>query len=200
MGSMSRRNLSEWDKQNGESEKAFEAFVTYRDAGAARSLALAGRTLGKSTVMMEVWSSRWHWVARVAAFDAELGRRNAVAAMKASEDMIERHARMAVLFSNKVLERMQTLVLADLSAADLARWFDLAVRVERLSRGAPTERVEQTVKHEPGEVDEKERPALPSDEYLARVAAEVGELDAIFEAAQRKAADALAAAAAKAAK
>jgi hypothetical protein len=64
-----------WEKERGESAKAFYAFSIYRDFGAARSLARVGRTLGETGVagpsMVEGWSVRWRWVERADAFDRE---------------------------------------------------------------------------------------------------------------------------------
>ena len=60
-----------WEKQNGESAKAFHAFTLYRDMRARRSLANVGRTLGETRVagpsMVEDWSVRWRWVDRADA-------------------------------------------------------------------------------------------------------------------------------------
>ncbi|KYD28563.1 hypothetical protein B4109_3026 [Geobacillus stearothermophilus] len=63
--------------------------------------------------------------------------------------MAERHAKQAMMFQNKILERMRSLDPRELSPNDLIRWFDIAVKVERLSRGESTEI--QKVEHD-GEV------------------------------------------------
>ena len=63
-----------FDRQPGESEQAFTAFRAYLDLGLQRSLAAVGRQLGKSKAMMERWSSRWSWVARVEAYTDHMFR------------------------------------------------------------------------------------------------------------------------------
>jgi len=63
-----------FDRQPGEREEAFTAFRAYLDLGPKRSLAAVGRQLGKSKALMERWSSRWNWVARVEAYTNHLFR------------------------------------------------------------------------------------------------------------------------------
>lgn len=61
-----------FERQQKESEKAFAAFSLYLSMGQERSLAAAGRKLGKSKVMMEKWSRRFEWSARIAAYGAHM--------------------------------------------------------------------------------------------------------------------------------
>lgn len=68
-----------WDRQEGESSKAFAAFVAYLDLGPDRSIVKAidshlgqdrGKTGAKSRISWwERWSSQFRWVARAEAFD-----------------------------------------------------------------------------------------------------------------------------------
>ena len=88
-----------WERQEGETSRAYEAFSAYRDLGSARSLAKVGQLLGKSTGLMERWSAAHAWVDRVAALEArdEIVRREAVEEYLASqaEDHAEREGRIA---------------------------------------------------------------------------------------------------------
>lgn len=61
-----------FERQSRESAKAFAAFSLYRDMGPERSLAAVAAKLGKSKVMMEKWSRKFDWPARVAAHGAHL--------------------------------------------------------------------------------------------------------------------------------
>jgi hypothetical protein len=65
-----------WEKQRGESAKAFNAFRIYRDLGSGRAQVKVGRILGESGVQtalsqIERWSSQWRWVERCDAWDRE---------------------------------------------------------------------------------------------------------------------------------
>lgn len=62
-----RRQL--WERQVGESEKAFDAFVKYRDLAERRTLARVAQMLGCSSTNVERWASRWFWTQRTYAYD-----------------------------------------------------------------------------------------------------------------------------------
>jgi hypothetical protein len=59
-----------WDRQPGESPEAFEAFATYRDLAAFRSIAAVVQKWHKSRSLIARWSAAHHWVQRVDAWDA----------------------------------------------------------------------------------------------------------------------------------
>jgi len=61
-----------FEQQERESDKAFTAFKTYLELGAERSLAVVADKLGKSKTMIERWSRRFDWPARVQAHTAHL--------------------------------------------------------------------------------------------------------------------------------
>lgn len=59
-----------WTRRDGETSVAYEAFKEYLHQGTARSLASVGEALGKSTPLMERWSSLHDWVARSRDYDS----------------------------------------------------------------------------------------------------------------------------------
>jgi hypothetical protein len=61
-----------FEQQRRESAKAFAAFRAYLELGPERSLAAVAERLGKSKPMMERWSRKFDWPARVAAHGAHL--------------------------------------------------------------------------------------------------------------------------------
>ena len=61
-----------FERQERESAKAFAAFKTYLELGPDRSLVLVADKLGKSKTMIERWSRKFDWPARVQAHTAHL--------------------------------------------------------------------------------------------------------------------------------
>ena len=58
---------------------AFQAFRTYAELGPGRRLVDVSRQLSKSVVLMQRWSKRWSWQARVAAWGSAQWQRDAEA-------------------------------------------------------------------------------------------------------------------------
>lgn len=124
-----------WERQLNESPQAFEAFATYRDMGAARSLAKVSRALCKSKALMERWSTDHDWVKRVAAWDAEKDR---VAREKQLKDIVamrDRHAAIAKKMLDTADAALNNVNTNDVSTNEIARLVEIASKLERISRG-----------------------------------------------------------------
>lgn len=136
---MPKNKRQPYERQEGESAKAFEAFAKYRDMGNERSVRKVAQELNKSLTIIARWSSQWDWVERAKAYDAEMDRQALIQEEKKRKDMAKRHANLATVFQQKVYERMNKLKPEELSTSDLIRWFEISVKIERLSRGEPTD-------------------------------------------------------------
>jgi len=144
---MRDEELHEWDRLSGESSKAYAHFCLYRDMGQARSLrklAADAKTASKLR-QLQHWSSRWKWVERCQKYDDHLQYHDRLRQEKERKDMLTRHGKIAVLGQNLVVKGIEKLLAdveqgkRDLSASDASRLLDVAVKIERLSRGEPTE-------------------------------------------------------------
>ena len=113
-----------FEQQPRESAKEFAAFSLYLGMGPERSLAAVGKKLGKSKVMMEKWSRRFDWPARVVAHGGHLA-------------MIEREAAEAIVRAKGVdwAERYAELRESEWKAR--AELVDLAWEVIRRWRSKP---------------------------------------------------------------
>lgn len=123
-----------WERQKGESEKAYEAFSEYRDMCEKRTYQAVAEKLQKSCTLIRRWSSQWEWKERVRAYDNELekeARKKAVADRKA---MTERHIGIAMQLQKKALEALSTLSVEDMSAKDVKEYIKMATDLERLNR------------------------------------------------------------------
>ena len=59
-----------WERQEGETSKAFAAFLLYRDMGRSRSLAGASSSFDNPSSKLRqfgYWSSQYNWVKRCQA-------------------------------------------------------------------------------------------------------------------------------------
>ncbi len=109
-----------FERQPRETSKAFAAFQEYLAMGPERSLSAVGAKLGKSKVMMEKWSRKYDWPARVAAHGAHLAlveREAAEAVVRAKgADWAERYAEL------RESEWRARLELVDLAWEIVRRW------------------------------------------------------------------------------
>lgn len=129
------RSEHSWEQQPKESNKAFEAFVLYceigKEPGKKRSLAKVGQKLGKSTTLIERWSSLWNWQQRVRDYDNELKRQELNAKKKAYQDMQKRQVGMAIQLQKKAFEALQKLPVDKMTAKDIKEFMKLGAALER---------------------------------------------------------------------
>jgi hypothetical protein len=137
----------EWDRQPGESSKAYAHFCLYRDMGVGRSLRQMEKLDDCTSQLRQLmrWSSKWRWVERCQLYDDYNERQLRVQQEKERREMHKRHARIAVLGQNIAVKAMEALLgkvqngEQAVAPADLTRLVDVSVKVERLARGEPTE-------------------------------------------------------------
>ena len=151
-----------FEQQPRESDKAFAAFKTYLELGPQRSLVRTASKLGKFRTLMERWSKKYDWPARVQAHAAHLAEierkaaeavatRNGVDWAKRQEQQREEEwesrcelialAREAIGRWKKNEARCGTL-------EGIARLLDLASRLGRVSSGLPLQPVEELVEQD----------------------------------------------------
>lgn len=125
-----------WERRDGESAPAWEAFVSYRDLGPARSITKVARQLGKSRALVGRWSRTYAWVLRAAAWDQEQDRIFAAEQQQARREMARRHAKLAQAVLAKAVARLQGLNAQELSPGELLRYIQTATDIERRAFGA----------------------------------------------------------------
>ena len=167
-----------WDRLPGESGQAYTAFCLYRDLGPRRSLDEASRRYHstapegddaasgrrpRASGRIRRWAERWNWNARALAWDQELERLKRREQVEAEREMNERHAKESMMLQNKAIERLRQLRPEELRPRDLLAFLVEALKLERLTRGQPTDRIAE----EHHFVDLKEL----SDEELVRIIA-----------------------------
>ena len=138
-----------WERQEGETNKQFEAFCIYRDMGIDRTHRKVANELGKSTNLIHRWASMNDWTERVKAYDDEQDRLNRIAQQKEIAQMRKRHANVASKMIEKALEALEAIDALDVGAGNVSRLVEVATKVERISRGDVSDVIEERVAAEP---------------------------------------------------
>ena len=147
-GAKAKLELLPWEKQRGESARAFRAFSLYRDLGAGRSQVKVGRALGETGVpaaltQIERWSTQWRWVERCDAWDREEDRRAREQHQAAVADARRAEAMAGTLMLGAAIRRLngdidfredeaavvRALDLNDTSAGDVVRLADTGAKL-----------------------------------------------------------------------
>jgi hypothetical protein len=146
-----------FERQPGESGKAWRAFLFYRDMGDERTLREASKSYHESinskakpeSTMRSIatWSSRWQWVVRCEEYDRELDKARRREAIREVRDMRQRHItlaqnvqELAAVELEKWLKRARDNPNSHVAAVvDILKAMKTGVEVERAARGEPTE-------------------------------------------------------------
>lgn len=137
---MSNRRKSDlpdpWERQVGESAKAFEAFTKYRDmTPGERSIRKVAQNLSKSATLIKNWSARYGWVERATAWDDEEDRKTRVEQDEARRKMNKTHADLGTALLVKAAKGLKAIPDEELTAADVARLVEVGSKLERQARG-----------------------------------------------------------------
>jgi hypothetical protein len=129
-----------WQQLPGETDKAYQAFVVYRNLEPKeRSLSRVVSELGKSIPLIKRWSSRWSWVERARECDNYQEMRRLEKRIEEKQKMDEDHLKIIRAERNKAVEaltNMDTETLAN-NALELRNWITEIIKLERLIMGEP---------------------------------------------------------------
>lgn len=123
-----------WERQEGESAAAWEAFLAYLDAGDKRSVRAVAQKLNKSASLVGRWSSAWKWQERIRAYENDLQKQAHAEAVKGLQEMNRRHINIAMKMQKAALEALEGLDVKGMSAKDIKEIFKMATELERLTR------------------------------------------------------------------
>lgn len=146
-----------FEQQPRESDKAFTAFKTYLELGPERSLVLVADKVSKSKTMIERWSRKFDWPARVQAHGAhltEIERKAAEAvAIQNGVDWAKRQeehredewqTRTELIgLAREAIERWKKNPARCGTLEGIARLLDLASKLGRISSGLSLEPAEK---------------------------------------------------------
>lgn len=131
---MAKQSDKPWERQPGESEKAFEAFKIYRDMGLKRSNQAVCDELSKSRQLITRWKSNYNWDERARAYDNEIDKQAHQEAVKNLKDMTNRHIKISIQLQKKAMEAMAILKPEEMTPKDIKEFVKMATELERLNR------------------------------------------------------------------
>lgn len=123
-----------WERQKGESEKAYEAFSLYLKLGAERTISAVVKELKKSRSLIDRWKDRWDWEERVREYDNDNERKAKKEAEKGLREMYTRQVKVAMTMQAKALKALDMLDVEAMSPKDIKEYIKIATDLERLNR------------------------------------------------------------------
>lgn len=134
-----------WARQPAESSEAFEAFVSYRDMGAKRSIRALARHAECNDSHLFEWSQKHQWQKRCAGWDAFLDKQGCAVQVAEVKAMKKRQIKMAIDAQMAAALGLAALIkkLQDddgslyIKAEALAKLMDVGCRLERLNQDEP---------------------------------------------------------------
>lgn len=129
-----RSDTKPWERQEGESVKAYEAFQCYLNLGETRSQRLVSEQLSKSRQLISRWSANYQWVERVAAYENDLQRQVHAEAVKKARQMADRHISIAMKMQQKALQALKEMDPRDIDPKNLVAFIREATKLERENR------------------------------------------------------------------
>ena len=147
---MPNKREQPWDRQKGESARAFEAFLVYLQMGPERSVRAVAQKLSKSYTLAGRWSSTYHWVERCRAWDNYLQQEAKKAAATAVRNMNRRHAQLAAAIQGTAMQALQERGADMVNPNNFAAIVKLAAELERQSLTA------ELSEHDPSGPDQRE--------------------------------------------
>ncbi|WP_019548615.1 hypothetical protein [Streptomyces sulphureus] len=163
--------LPPWEQQPGETPKKYGQFITYRDLGRARTLPRAAELLQRHPVTVRKASAEFRWLERAEAYDRHLDKLYEATWLEERRKAAEADARILGAAIGKVAQRLPSLNAQEMSAGDVIRLMDVAMRHRRALFGDPTETIVVTSEAaSPLAGKLEEFAGLPVDQRNARLA------------------------------
>ena len=167
-----------WERQPDEPNATYQMFLKYRDM---ERRSLRGQGMNGYALTASV---KWSWSHRCLEWDRYVARQEAEALIRDRISMNERQRNVSRAAQNKIAQWLLTADFDSLKPMEAARWYELAVRIEREASGANLPGAELVVPQEDGSMPEHNPlDDMPLHELLG---CEPGEEQAALYAAHQK--------------
>ena len=146
---MAEKNL--WERQENESNKAFQAFCIFRDLGAGRTLAAVAEKLRKSYDLIRRWSKNYFWQNRADAWDKMISEKAAKKAAEEYSKMLEVQINLGKMLQAKAAKAIQNIDFENVSIKSLpsvVNAINIGVEIERTARDLNLQKSEEKISAE----------------------------------------------------
>lgn len=138
-------NNKSWERMPGEPEKAFFYFSEYlklKKEDGVRIVDTLAKNLGKTPPNLYKLSRQWNWKNRAADYDRYIfGLTQVKSDVNDLEEMGKRQAKLAKDMQAKAAAALALIRPEKMRPGEIVKMVDVAVKIERLARGAPTENI-----------------------------------------------------------
>lgn len=142
--------LEPWERRADETDRAWEAWLTYRDMGPSRSIAAAAKKLSISQPTIHRWSSAHDWRERVKPYDRHVDKMAVAAYTERATELMDQQLRL----SKKLLDQLEGTIDAMQPGQDpTMRWSTAYAAGTRAQREALNEIRPDKVRDEGDESD-----------------------------------------------
>lgn len=146
-----------WNKMRGETARAYAAFLSYKALPARdRSLKKAviahyGGFSASKLRQYQTWSALHMWVDRASQWDQYIETQSTVAKLEQIKQMQGQHLNIAQALVTMAVKRLKNMSDLELTPADMLRFLDDGIRIQRLSLGEP-DSIQASIKEETTEI------------------------------------------------
>ncbi|MGI5293092.1 hypothetical protein ACQEVF_58640 [Nonomuraea polychroma] len=134
-------DLEPWERQPGETSIQYGHFTTFRDLGRARRLAQVAEQTGLNPAHIRALSAARKWFERVDAWDRHLDEQYQIAWVERRRRAADDDARILNAMIGIIGQALPRINPAIMTAGEVARWIDIAMRQRRILFGDPTEHI-----------------------------------------------------------
>jgi len=123
-----------WERQKGETTKAYAAFCAYRDYGIDRSIQKVVNKYIENSWSMSLllrWSAKHNWIQRCVAFDSYMDKERQKEYLAQTLEISRRQAQSARRIQEIALVRLSQLDPSTLSNQELLRYLEVGMKLER---------------------------------------------------------------------
>jgi hypothetical protein len=123
-----------WERQKGETTKAYAAFCAYRDYGLDRSIQKVVKKYIEKPWSMPLllrWSAKHNWIQRCVAFDSYMDKERQKEYLAQTLEISRRQAQGARRIQEIALVRLSQLDPSTLSNQDLLRYLEAGMKMEK---------------------------------------------------------------------